>query len=197
MITCEQVQQWIEYSLDERASFPAEIETHLSECQGCREYKITLESAIGLLDELVIPSPPPMMVNDVMAFIAMREESRAWFYFPGMAIMQSLWRTCKKYNPNIRIPAVLQQEAWPTAIATFVILFGSLLPSLQQPEENQKLLNNPVVMEVNSVTARIRNTSDNFIQQVEGFRKVWFGLDSDGFSGSASPFGRDMIQKLE
>lgn len=144
MNKCEQIQQWIEYSLDDQVSLPLELEAHLAECQGCRDFKRALESAINLLDTLEIPAPPPMMVNDVMAFIEQREASRAWFYFPGMAIIKSLWRTCKKYELNFHIPVVLQREAWPTAIATVVILFGSLLPSLQQPEESQKILNNPL-----------------------------------------------------
>ncbi|MDX9755259.1 MAG: hypothetical protein RBU29_14940 [bacterium] len=199
MIRCDQIHEWLEQMAEEPQALPREVQEHVAGCAACREYQAALNQALDLLNHIEIPVPPASMVNDVMLYIEQRETERELnqFFFPGLAILKSIQKTWVRYFPLWDMPMVLQREAWPTAIATVFIVFGIFLSPLSEPSESQKFLNNPVVLEVNSVAAKLRQTSDTWIGHVAAFRAGWFGeAKALGGGGAASP-GSESIQMLK
>ena len=199
MNRCEQIQEWIERILDENRPMPPEIEAHLTLCETCRDYYAALRQTMCLLEKIEIPPPPETMVNDVMGYIENREAARkrTFMLLPGLAVFISLGRTVRRYLPDLRLVPVLKREAWPTAIATFFIIFGTCFTQLSEPQGVEKFEKYPVVMEVNSMAARIRESGDHFLQRVDTLRKDWFGEPHYSAPAGGAPFGRESMEILK
>lgn len=199
MNRCDQIHEWLEQTLEDQTALPSEVQRHLETCPSCRHYQAELNQTLILLNHLEIPAPPVGIVDDVMQFIQQKEIERELnqFFFPGWALLKSIQKTWKRYFPTVRIPLVLQREAWPTAIATIFIVFGVFLSPLSEPGQSQKFLNNPVVLEVNSMAAKLRATSDNFIEQVAALRADLLGESSTAGFGGTTSYGTEAIQMLK
>jgi anti-sigma factor RsiW len=198
MMNCEQIHTWIERSFDENEPLPLEAVAHLTECENCQDYLSSLKAAINAMDTLDIPPAPGSMVDDVMIYIRQREAERAQTtpYLPGWAVFVSMIKVIGNYIPDLRMPLILQREAWPAVFATIFILIGILASPLSQPEQTQKFLENPVVVEVNSVAAKIRQSGNTFLQQVSSLRNSFIGLSDTQTTGSGASFGQETFQAL-
>lgn len=171
MNRCKETQEWIDCLFDEDASVPNDIAKHLESCSECQAYQHSLATTINWLEDITIPDAPASLPNQVMAYIDTREEEtkQAKLYIPGLIFFRQIWTSFTEYIPSIYVPPVLKKEAWPTAFASIVIIWGSMVVPLAEGDEPSPLLQNRVVEEVNLVANSLREKSEYLTEKLSKY----------------------------
>jgi anti-sigma factor RsiW len=81
MITCTEMESKLADLLLDPASVPAEVHSHIAECEHCRKELAELQATMAVLDEWKVPEPSPYFMTRMSAKI--RDEQQAapanWF----------------------------------------------------------------------------------------------------------------------
>ena len=194
MMRCKEVQQWIERYMDGEEELPLEAREHILRCEACYEYQTLLEEVSETLRTMEIPSPDPALVDDVMRYIATREQERSSrFFIPGLTLLTSLWSTVKHYAGRLSVPQVIRKEAWAFSFATVVVLWSALISPQVQSGKMEALLTSPVMVEMDRIAIALRDKGVSLVNDIFTFTIELFG----GETGASDAAGQSNSNHTE
>lgn len=163
MLDQERIMEWMERMAGGETDIPSEIREFLMASPEWREYAGMAELVASALNTIKIPDPPESLTGDVMRFIAEREPPAAAPILPSQpAPGQRVWEGICGWVAGFHMPLVLQREAWPTALATMVVILGVLA------SPKGEAFNLPIAAQVSKLAGRVIDQSEKFSEQFSG-----------------------------
>ncbi|MFB3789376.1 MAG: hypothetical protein ACE15F_23700 [bacterium] len=163
MVEQERIMEWMERMADGETEIPPEIREFLMDSPEWREYAGMAELVASALETVQIPEPPLTLTDDVMRYLAEREPPAPSPVLPSApAFGQRVWEGIRDWVAGFHMPLVLQREAWPTALATIVVILGVLA------SPKGEAFNLPIATQVSKLAGRVIDQSEKFSEQFSG-----------------------------
>lgn len=163
MVEQERIMEWMERMAGGETDLPPDVREILEKSPEWRDYAGVAGLVACALKTAPIPDPPASLTDDVMRYIADREPPVAAPILPAKPVD---WRRygdrVKNWAAGFRVPLVLQREAWPTVLATLVVVIGVLA------SPKGEALNTPLAAQVSRLAVRMIDQGEKFSEQFSG-----------------------------
>lgn len=163
MVEQERIMEWMERMADGETDAPPEVREVLLNSPEWLEYAGMAELVASALETVQIPEPPLTLTDDVMRYLAEREPPAPSPVLPSSPTLgQRVWEGIRDWVAGFQVPVVLQREAWPTALATMVVILGVLA------SPKVEAYNSPLAVHVSRLAGRMVDQSEKFSERFSG-----------------------------
>lgn len=126
----EQVQEWLEWHIEQGGALPAEVQAHLTGCAGCRAHlRLLQEVQLALLEDVPELAPPPELRAQVLQgtrIAHLNPPARRWWpaalgaaaVLSGLLALGALLTPSQGVAASLPDPAVVVHAGGPLIIAS-------------------------------------------------------------------------------
>jgi len=163
MVEQERIMEWMERIADGETDLPPGVREDLENSPEWRDYAGVARLVASALKTVQIPDPPATLADDVMRYIADREPPVTAPVLPAKPVYwPPFGERIKRWVAGFHVPLVLQREAWPTALATLVVILGVVA------SPKGEALNTPLAVQVSRLAVQVIDQSEKISEQFSG-----------------------------